>query len=195
MLPDAEAPITPELANLIRTARLEREMSQKELGRRIGRPSWGYISRMERGVVPVPYTVVLIRLAIALNLDFTDMIIKGKVVEGLVNRKQINNAIEFVRIFETDLDIKESARICRAYLVSAIARSSEISSDVRNVLRVALKNFDYIYSICFDLTRKQVEVYVPEPVPIEQQSPNRRRGRPRKPEKEPPKRGNKIIEI
>ncbi len=174
-MPRSESLKDPELfGSLIRAKRIELGLSQHELAEKLGKVTCQYVSKLERGVKCIPPTVILIKIAIALNIDLMDLLIAGQLVEACNNRAQISQAAKFVEIWERSLDMREAVRVSHNYLASAIARKSETSVEVRNILNIVKKNVDYLFDFCFDprkipLSKQLQELTVIAEMPLPKQ--------------------------
>jgi len=147
--------------NFIRNRRIELGLTQAQLGYMIGstnlnNPS-SRISDLEngRGERGIPGTIILIKLAMALKCDLISILIEFGLIEACDNTLQINESVAFVEAWESSLDIKEAARLSKIHIESALAHR-RVKDDVRDILKVAAVNIEYIYDFCFN--RKPLRV-------------------------------------
>lgn len=139
----------------LREKREDAGLSQHSLGKLLGLKNGTYISMIERGYSPVPTTITLIKLAIFLRLDLTELLLKMRLIDTCGNRQQLNRAVRFIEIWEHSLNLKEATRLTNVYLDIAI-KNSDTPLHVKKIMREAKRHLDVIFNFCFDARREKL---------------------------------------
>ncbi len=145
----------PEIGEWLREKRENVGLSQLALGKLLGLRDGNYISMIERGYRAVPQTVTLIKLAIYLRLDLTDLLLKMKLIESCGNKQQLNRAVRFIEIWEHSLNLKEATRMAKINLDIAI-KNPDTPMHVKKIMREAARHLNVIFDFCFDNRREKL---------------------------------------
>jgi len=136
------------ISEYIRERRKKKRMTQAELGNKIG-CTQVYISRIESGDARIPNTVTLIRLCIALDIPFIEMLVENKMIDAASDMHQLESAQDLIRDWNDNLDIKESARVLRN-LSDIILRRGALRGSLRDMMRTIHKNAEYLFGYFMD---------------------------------------------
>jgi len=139
----------------LREKREDSGLSQLALGKLLGLRDGNYISMIERGYRAVPQTVALIKLAIFLRLDLTELLLKMKLIDTCGNRQQLNRAVRFIEIWEHSLNLKEATRLASIHLEIAI-KNSDTPLHVKKIMRESKRHMDVLFNFCFDARREKL---------------------------------------
>ncbi len=117
-------------------ARLRKKLSltQAAVGTQIG-CSTMYISRLETGHSGAPNAISLIRLADALDVPLSVLLVKGGMVEKCRHPEHLDAAITAFDGWQRVLDITESARVLQETVRILCDNDKEVSPDYRHLLK------------------------------------------------------------
>lgn len=126
-------PANTKFGSYVATRRHELKLSQGKLAALLG-VNRTYVSRIETGDRRVPQSATLIRLAVALDVPLSTLMVRGGIVEKCRHPEYLDSAIEALEGWRSTLRITESVRVLDELATILADNGDKVTKDYRHLL-------------------------------------------------------------